>query len=137
MFWFGRGRRILWLRQIHRLESRFERLEATTLSALCDALRWKTALNGANKGARRKSGQAKVLRARVEELVTNLNSTEVQLVETTETLRQTERTLYTVRSSSIVREKELKKQEVRFGLLQLKNEDLCRELEQAREVGVR
>ena len=99
-------------------------------AALEKALRWKTALDAANKGAWRKSRQARRLRAEVVGLKVELSNRESWLEERRETVVK-------LTSANQAALKKLAEQEVELTNFRAASDSLRRDLKRAREVGVR
>ena len=103
------------------------------VKALGEACRWKTALNAANKGARRKSAQARRLRGEATALRKELDWCTTHSDEASETLRQTERTLHDERGVIVALKKELVDSRTCETMREAETTELLRELEHVRE----
>ena len=97
---------------------KIQRLSAALTRYVTEALRWKTALHGANKGAQRKSRQARMWREKAEELANELCTSQAQTDENSKLLRQTERTLHSVRGAGAEYVKLIEKQQTELTALE-------------------
>lgn len=110
------------------------------VKALQEACRWKIALDAANKGARRKSRQARGLREKVKELEKELSRREEQVGElNADILRrynQGDAVITRLRKELADSTTRTQKNECEIVNLRAANSSLHHELERARETGV-